>query len=44
MIQAEKVAKYFLSKDKNNKYFNTNLIKLNGRDCYEGNVRLNKYL
>lgn len=44
MLSAKDVAKYFLSKDKENKLFNINLIELNGRACYEGNVRLNKYL
>lgn len=43
-MTAKEVAKYFLSKDKNKELFNTNLINLNGRNCYEGNVRLNKYL
>lgn len=44
MLRAKEVARYFLSKDKENKLFNINLIELNGRPCYEGNVRLNKYL
>lgn len=44
MLEAKEVARYFLSKDKDNKLFNANLIELNGRTCYEGNVRLNKYL
>lgn len=44
MLSAKEVARYFLSKDKERKLFNANLIELNGRTCYEGNVRLNKYL
>ena len=44
MVDAKEIAKYFLSKDKENKLFNTKLIMLNNRKCYEGNVRLNKYL
>lgn len=44
MVTAKDVAKYFLSKDAEKKLFNTKLINLNGRNCYEGNVRLNKYL
>ena len=44
MVSAKDIAKYFLSKDKEGKLFGTNLIYLNGRKCYEGNVRLNKYL
>lgn len=44
MEKAENIAKYLLSLDNNNEVFNNNLITLNGRECYEGNVRLNKYL
>lgn len=44
MITAKEVAKYFLSKDKDKKIFNTNLVKFNDRKAYEGNIRLNKYL
>ena len=44
MVDAKEIAKYFLSKDKEKELFNTKLIKLNNRKCYEGNVRLNKYL
>ncbi len=44
MEKVENIAKYLLSLDKNNEIFNNNLITLNGRECYEGNVRLNKYL
>ena len=44
MEKVEDIAKYILSLDENNDIFINNLIKLNGHDCYEGNVRLNKYL
>lgn len=44
MAYARDVAKYFLLKDKDRKLFNKNLIECNGRSCYEGNIRLNKYL
>ncbi len=44
MLEAKEIAKYFVSKDKDKELFNTNVIVLNGRNCYEGNVRLNKYL
>ena len=44
MEKVEDIAKYILSLDKNNDIFINNLITLQGRDCYEGNVRLNKYL
>ena len=44
MEKVENIAKYILYLDKNNEIFVNNLINLNGRDCYEGNVRLNKYL
>jgi uncharacterized phage-associated protein len=44
MVQAKEIAKYFLTKDKNNKLFTKKLVNINGHDCYEGNVRLNKYL
>ena len=44
MLDAKEIAKYFLSKDKEKKLFNTNVMVLNGRRCYEGNVRLDKYL
>ena len=44
MENAENIAKYVLSLDENNEIFINKLIKLNCRDCYEGNVRLNKYL
>lgn len=44
MATAKEIAKYFLSKDEKKELFNTKLLTLNGRNCYEGNVRLNKYL
>lgn len=44
MIEANLVAKYFLSKDPDRKLFNNNIIVKNNRKSYEGNVRLNKYL
>ena len=44
MEKVENIAKYILSLDKNNDIFINKLITLHGRDCYEGNVRLNKYL
>ncbi len=40
----EDIAKYILSLDTTNEVFLNNLIVLNNRKCYEGNVRLNKYL
>lgn len=44
MFQDMSVAKYFLSKDAERKLFNKELICKNGRNFYEGNARLNKYL
>lgn len=44
MLEANIVAKYFLSKDPERKLFNNNIIVKNARKSYEGNVRLNKYL
>lgn len=44
MEKVEDIAKYILSLDKNDDVFINKLITLNGRNCYEGNVRLNKYL
>lgn len=44
MEKVENIAKYILSLEKNNDIFINKLIHLHGRDCYEGNVRLNKYL
>ena len=36
MLEAKEIAKYFLSKDKEKELFNTKVIILNGRKCYEG--------
>ena len=44
MITAKEVAKYFLSKDKERRVFNSNLVNFNNRNSYEGNIKLNKYL
>ena len=44
MEKVENIAKYILSLDKNNDIFINKLITLNGSNCYECNVRLNKYL
>lgn len=44
MEKVENIAKYILSLDKDDNIFVNKLITLQGRDCYEGNVRLNKYL
>lgn len=44
MLGARQVAQYFLAKDSMCKLFNKNLIQKNGRNLYEGNARLNKYL
>ena len=44
MLSAKEVANYFLSKDKERKIFNTNLVEYNNRKAYEGNIKLNKYL
>ena len=43
-MKVKDIARYFLSKDKENKLFTKKLIDLSGKDYYEGNVRLNKYL
>ena len=43
MEKVENIAKYILFLDKNDKIFVNKLVNLNGRDCYEGNDRLNKY-
>lgn len=43
-MNAELIAKYYLSKDPNRILFNDNVIEKNNRKFYEGNVRLNKYL
>ena len=44
MLNAVQIAEYFLSKDPDRRYFNKHVISKNGRDFYEGNARLNKYL
>ncbi len=44
MLNAETVAKYYLSKDADRVLFNNNVVVKNNRKFYEGNVRLNKYL
>lgn len=44
MEKVEDIAKYILSLDRNNDIFVNKLITLQGRNSYEGNVRLNKYL
>lgn len=44
MLDATSIAKYFISKDKDRVLFNRNVVTYNNRSCYEGNVRLNKYL
>ena len=44
MLDAVSVAKYFISKDKDRKLFNKNVVEYNSRSFYEGNARLNKYL
>lgn len=44
MEKVEDIAKYILSLDKNNDIFVNKLLTLHGRNCYEDNVRLNKYL
>ena len=44
MADVFEVARYLLSLDTDDKYFNKNLACLNGRKFYEGNARLNKML
>ena len=44
MLDAESIAKYFLSKDPDRILFNNNVVINNNKKFYEGNVRLNKYL
>lgn len=44
MLSANDVAKYFLRLDSNNSLFSANVITRNGRQFYDGNARLNKYL
>ncbi len=42
MVDARDAARYIISIDINKEYFTKRLIKLNGRELYEGNARLNK--
>lgn len=44
MLNAETIAKYYLSKDPKRILFNNNVVIKNNRKFYEGNARLNKYL
>ena len=44
MEKVENIAKYILFLDTNRDIFVNNLVNLNGRNSYEGNIRLNKYL
>lgn len=44
MVEARDAARYIISLDVNNDYFTKKLIKMNGREFYEGNARLNKIL
>ena len=44
MMDAETIAKYYLSKDPDRILFNNNVVVKNNRKFYEGNARLNKYL
>ena len=44
MLRGIEIAEYYLSKDPNREVFTKNLISRNGRNFYEGNARLNKYL
>lgn len=44
MLKAEEIAKYFLYKDLSKTVFNKNYQSIRGINCYEGSVRLNKYL
>lgn len=44
MLRGIDVARYFLSLDKEHKLFGRALRNQNGRNFYEGNARLNKYL
>ena len=44
MLNAEVIAKYYLSKDPKRILFNNNIVIKNNRKFYEGNARLNKYL
>lgn len=44
MLKGVDVARYFLGLDKEQKVFNKEVLMKNGREFYEGNARLNKYL
>ena len=44
MVNGRDAARYIISLDKDKKYFTKKLIKMNGRELYEGNARLNKIL
>lgn len=44
MLNADVIAKYYLSKDPERILFNNNVVTKNNRKFYEGNARLNKYL
>jgi uncharacterized phage-associated protein len=44
MIRGISIAQYFLNKDPQRIVFTKNVIHKNGRDLYDGNARLNKYL
>ena len=43
-MDAETIAKYYLSKDPERILFNNHVVVKNHRKFYEGNARLNKYL
>ena len=44
MLNADVIAKYYLSKDPERILFNNNVVTKNNRKFYEGNAHLNKYL
>ena len=44
MIKARDAARFVISLDSKKEYFTKKLIKMNGREFYEGNARLNKIL
>ena len=44
MVAAIDAARYLISLDPQRQYFNNHLIRLNNREFYEGNARLNKIL
>ncbi len=44
MVNARDAARYIISLDEKKEYFTKKLIKLNNREFYEGNARLNKIL